>query len=89
MARQGSTFGSLDVSANQLGAQRYTSSDDIGILGGVTRGLLVGRQGFLEASGGFGFVAPLGSLLCALRIGSHHGGLRFPGGLGQNLPTRQ
>src|SRR5256885_15992921 len=63
MARQGSTFGSLDVSANQLGAQRYTSSDDIGILGGVTRGLLVGRQGFLEASGGFGFVAPLGSLL--------------------------
>ena len=78
MTCQGSTFGSLDVSANQLGAQRYTSCDDMGILRGITRGLLVGRQGFLEAPCGFRLVAPLGSLLCALRIGSHHGGLRFP-----------
>ena len=77
MARQGITLCGLDVRANQLGAQRDTPFDDIGILRGVTRGLFVSRQRFVEPPCCFGFVAPLGSLLCALGIGAHQWGLRL------------
>jgi hypothetical protein len=77
MARQGLTFCSLDVRANQLGAQRDTAFDDSGILRGVTRGFFERRQRFIEAPCCFGLVAPLGSPLSALGIGAHHWGLKL------------
>jgi hypothetical protein len=77
MALQRVAFCSLYVRANQLGAQRDTSFDDSGILRGVTRGLFVSPQRFIEAPCCFGFVAPFGSLLCALGIGANRWGLKL------------